>query len=466
MAFVVEEGLERGRVIPLPVGRGTLGGDPRHAHVVLRDPDLAPGHLAVDVQPDGQITVWPVGGPAWIDGAPINGAVKVPPGARVRIGQTTLRLGATTQPPVYTSPPRVAGRRKRSAGLVVGWVVMGLIGLVILLGVFGSFGLQAAASLLAAALPAPLLVGTVLLVDRYEPEPKRVLAITYLYGATAAVLFAGLLTGIVSAALNVDVAEFTEVSVIQVAVIAPIVEETLKGLALLAVFWRLRDQFNGVIDAVVYSAMVGLGFAVTENVLYYAAALVQGSDIFAQTLVVRGVFSPFAHPLFTSMFGIGLAVAAQVARARVLWPFLGWLGGVFLHGLWNAAASTGPGFVAVYLVVFVPVFVAVLAAAIAASRREQRLIRTYLAEDVTTGLLTPDELDRLASIRRRRTAERESARRGGAAARDRRREFHAAATRLAFLRHRRRSGGLYAATAQEEVRLTEEVAQAKAAAGV
>jgi hypothetical protein len=140
------------------------------------------------------------------------------------------------------------------------------------------------------------------------------------------------------------------------------------------------------------------------------------------------------------------------------------LGAVFLHGLWNAAASVGITFVVVYLIFFVPVFLTVLIAAIVALRREQRLIRMYLAEDVASGLLTLDELDKLASIRRRRAAERESARLGGAAARDRRRHFHAAATRLAFLRHRRRSGALYPATPQEEVRLTEEVARAKAAA--
>jgi RsiW-degrading membrane proteinase PrsW (M82 family) len=461
MAFVVEEGLEQGRVIPLPVGRGALGADPRYAHVVLRDPQLAPRHLMVDVQPDGQITVWPDGGPVSVDDVPIDGAVRVSPGSHVRIGQTTLRLRAAT-PPGAGAPARasrVAKPKKSSAGLVAGWIVMGLIGVVILVGVFGSFGAQAAVSVLAAVLPAPLLVAIVLLIDRYEPEPKRVLSITYLYGATAAVVFAALLNTIVSAALGLDVAEFLEVSVV-----APLVEETLKCLAVLAVFWRLRDQFNGVVDAVVYSAMVGLGFAVTENIFYYGAAFVEGSDVFAQTVVVRGVFSPFAHPLFTSMFGIGLAVASETARARLLWPILGWLGAMFLHGLWNAAASTGPGFLLAYVVVFVPVFLIVLLAAFLASRREQRLIRTHLDEDVTNGLLSRDELENLASTRGRRTAERESARRGGVTAKDRRREFHAAATRLAFLRHRRRSGALYAATAEEEARQVEEVWRAKAAA--
>jgi RsiW-degrading membrane proteinase PrsW (M82 family) len=459
MAFVVEEGLERGRVIPLPVGRGTLGGDRRNAHVALRDPHLAPTHLAVDVQPDGQVTVWPVGGPAWINDAPIDGAVQVPPGARVRIGQTTLRLGAM-QPAAFTplpARPPAADRKKSSAGLVAGWIVMGLIGLVILIGVFGSYGAQAAASLLAAALPAPLLVGIVLLIDRYEPEPKPVLAITYLYGATAAVLLAGLLTALVPAMLGISVTQFTEVSVV-----APIVEESLKSLAVLAVFWRLRDQFNGVVDAVVYSAMVGLGFAVTENVLYYGMTLVEGTDVFAVTFVLRGVFSPFAHPLFTSMFGVGLVLAAETARARALWPILGWLMSVLLHGLWNAGASTD-AFILVYVLFFVPVFAVVLTAAILASRREQRLIRSHLAGDVASGLLTPDELDNIASIRRRRAAERESARVGGTAARDRRREFHTAATRLAFTRHRRKSGALHAATAEQEAHQVAEVSRAKAA---
>ena len=55
---------------------------------------------------------------------------------------------------------------------------------------------------------------------------------------------------------------------------APVVEETLKGLVLIGLLWRRRDELDGPTDGVIYAAMVGLGFAMIENVGYYINALV------------------------------------------------------------------------------------------------------------------------------------------------------------------------------------------------
>jgi protease PrsW len=487
--LVVEQGPEQGRVVPLPAGRGTIGSDPRQAHVVLRDPGVAAGPLAGEVQPGGQVTVWPVGGPVWVDARPATGAVQLRPGARVRLGATTLLLQADT---TTRTPPAASRNRRRRSGLVAGVAGMTLAGGALLAGLFTTVDAPGAVtSMLAAVLPAPLLVALVLAVDRYEPEPKRVLGLTFLYGATAAVLFAGVLNvaGFAFAGggggggggggrargggaagggrgreargggAGGGAGEFLTVSVV-----APVVEETLKSLAVLVVFWRLRDQFNGVVDAIVYSGMVGLGFAVTENAFYYAGALVEGADVFTAVIVIRGVFSPFAHPLFTSMFGIGLAVAGETARFRALPPILGLGAAVFLHGLWNAATFLGPGFFLVYLFVFVPLFIAVVVAAVLASAREARLIRAYLAPDVHSGLLTADEVEKLASSRLRRQAEREATRLGGESGKQARRAFHHAATRLAFLRHRRHKRALHAPSAEEEARWVAEVRRRKAVA--
>jgi protease PrsW len=344
---------------------------------------------------------------------------------------------------------------------VAGVVAMMLAGVVLMGGLFALGDAPGVVvSVVAALLPAPLLVALVLAIDRYEPEPRRVVALTFLYGATAAVLFAGVLNvagfTFAAVAFGPAVGEF-----LTVALVAPVVEEVLKSLAVLVVFWRLREQFNGVVDALVYSAMVGLGFAVTENAFYYAGALLEGRDVFTTVVVLRGVFSPFAHPLFTSMFGIGLAVAIETARYRAVPPLVGLGGAILLHALWNASTFLGAGFFLVYVFVFVPVFAAVVVAAVAASRHEARLIRIYLTEDVRSGLLTTDELEKLASVRLRRRAERDAARQGGEAAKDVRRAFHHAATRLAFLRHRRHRGALHAPGAEEEARWVAEVRRRK-----
>jgi protease PrsW len=461
--FVVEAGPEQGRVVALPVGRGTIGADPALAHVVLGDPAVAARHLAVDVQPSSQVHVWPIDGAVTVDGEPLRGAAGLRAGSRVRLGGTTLVLRLEGSPAAAVSSAQRGGDRRR-AGLVVAVVALVLAGVVLAAGLLATTDAPGAlASLLAAVLPAPLLVSLVLAIDRYEPEPRRVLFLTFLYGATAAVLLAGVL----------NVAGFTFAAVtfgpavgelLTVTVVAPVVEETLKAVAVLVVFWRLRDQFNGVVDALVYSAMVGLGFAITENVFYYAEALLTGQTAFTAVVVVRGVFSPFAHPLFTSMFGLGLAVAIESARARALGPLVGLVGAIFLHALWNASTFLGAGFFLVYLFVFVPLFGAVVVAAVLASRHEARIIRSHLARDVQTGVLTPGEVDELASARLRRIAEREAARLGSEPAKQAQRAFHHAATRLAFLRHRRARRALHAPGANEEARWVDEVRRRKAAA--
>ena len=67
--------------------------------------------------------------------------------------------------------------------------------------------------------------------------------------------------------------------------------------------------------------MVGIGFAFTENILYLTSAYM-GDDGQAGGLggavglfVVRCIFSPFAHPFFTSFTGIGVGIAVS-ARSR------------------------------------------------------------------------------------------------------------------------------------------------------
>lgn len=360
---------------------------------------------------------------------------------------TTDAVDATEPPPPRPEPPDGAGPLRPPTGpkpwrtrSVVGVMALAGIGVLLLAGLMAGSDVESVAvALTVAVVPAPMLVGLVLLTDRFEPEPRRMLAVTFLYGATAAVALAGVLNTI-GAGLLAGRYDPAAAQVLTIIGVAPVVEEALKGAAVLVVAWRYRSEFTSVVDGLVYSAMVGLGFAVTENVTYYLGALAAGEEAFAATVVARGVLSPFAHPLFTVMFGIGLAVAVQSARWRLLPAAVGLLGAVGLHGLWNAAGLTGGGFVLVYVGVFVPLFLVMVTVAIRATRREGRLLRRHLAEEIEAGRLTPEEIETLTSLRRRRRAERESAPGDRPDGKRVRRSFHHAATQLAFTRHRRRTG--------------------------
>ena len=104
--------------------------------------------------------------------------------------------------------------------------------------------------------------------------------------------------------------------------VAPIVEEAVKGVFLVGLLVFRRREFDGIVDGIVYAGLVAAGFAFTENILYLGRAFAedgpvgQAGGVFA-VLVLRGVLSPFAHPLFTAMTGIGAGHRLeQPQRAR------------------------------------------------------------------------------------------------------------------------------------------------------
>jgi RsiW-degrading membrane proteinase PrsW (M82 family) len=156
---------------------------------------------------------------------------------------------------------------------------------------------------------APFLMGIVLLIDRLEPEPRANLVLAFAWGAGVAALLAAVintagLVFITQPALGNSTGEYVSATFG-----APVVEESLKGLILIILLWRRRQELDGPTDGIIYAAMVGLGFAMMENIGYYIGALVRpevgGVKLLGATFVLRGVLSPLAHPIFTSMTGLG-----------------------------------------------------------------------------------------------------------------------------------------------------------------
>jgi RsiW-degrading membrane proteinase PrsW (M82 family) len=281
-----------------------------------------------------------------------------------------------------------------------------------------------------ALLPVPAYLAIVLFIDRYEPEPVRMIALTFAWGATIAAFVAIVLNtvgeAVVSESLGTDVAEIYGYSIS-----APIVEEGAKGLVLFGIYWLYRREFNGVIDGIVYAALVGLGFAMTENVLYYGRGAAEEGVVGAVgTFVVRGLMSPFAHPVFTAMTGIGLGIAVSTSSRtlRALAPPAGLAVAIALHSLWNTSAGSGL-FLGVYVLIMVPVFLALGAIVLVALRREGRVIQTHLR-----GVLPDGEVRALASLRERRAWRREARRRGGKAGKRAMEQLQHAAAELAFQR--------------------------------
>jgi RsiW-degrading membrane proteinase PrsW (M82 family) len=292
---------------------------------------------------------------------------------------------------------------------------------------------------LLATLPAPVYVALALWIDRYESEPAWTLVTAFIWGAVVAVFIAAFVNTIGSlivASLISDQAGSFYGAVIS----APIVEESMKAAVLFGLYFWKHDEFDGVIDGIVYASMVGLGFAMTENIQYYGSAALEGGAGGGLVLfILRGIMAPFSHPLFTSMTGIGLGLASQSKSGLVKFfaPACGLVLAMSLHSLWNLSATLSAAlYFVVYFLIMVPVFVAVLVSIYFALRREGRIVREHLRHDLERGHLTQAELELLASIRGRMGASFRALTRGGYRSWRTRREFNRVASELAFHRNR------------------------------
>jgi RsiW-degrading membrane proteinase PrsW (M82 family) len=275
------------------------------------------------------------------------------------------------------------------------------------------------------------------------------LATAFFWGALIATFFAFLLNttsqGVVGALTNANAGQaFAAV------ISAPIVEESGKAFILFLFFFWKKDEFDGVVDGIVYASMAALGFAMTENILYYGKAVAEGGGgALTLLLIIRGFFAPFSHPLFTSLTGIGLGLARQSTNlaVKLLTPVVGLLMAIFMHSIWNGSAVFGGGgvFVITYILVMVPAFIILLVVIALALRREGQVVREFLIIDLQQGVLTREEYDALGSIVGRMGSSFKALSQSGVRGWRARRRLNQLASELAF--HRSRvSRGVHSAT--------------------
>lgn len=297
--------------------------------------------------------------------------------------------------------------------------------------------------LVVAVLPVPLVLGAYLWVDRVDPEPLRNLLFCFGWGACAATLIAILANSWTTDLLVSHNAGGGEL--LGASVVAPIIEESCKGAALLLLFLFRRRELDGIVDGIVYAGFTATGFAFTENILYIGRTVLEehtdggGIGVTVFTFLLREVMSPFAHPLFTGMTGIGFGLAALARRKwlRVLAPLGGWLCAIAMHAAWNGSSDFGiGGFLLVYLCFMLPVFCGMVWLVLWARRDELKVVAKQLGVYAWAGWITAPEPLVLSSMATRRQS-RELARytRGPLGERAMR-EYQGFATSLAFLRQK------------------------------
>jgi RsiW-degrading membrane proteinase PrsW (M82 family) len=266
-------------------------------------------------------------------------------------------------------------------GLAV--AALGIFGIVLGLGPAGWVVLALA------LVPAVALLQLTMWLDRVEAKPVWLLMRCVLWGAGPATVGAGMVNTMVVASSGLRSAAILS---------APLVEEAMKGLALVWLLRHRRDQIHDALDAAMYAMCVGIGFAAVENFEYYAAALQKGAPVLAATLIQRAVITPLAHPLFTFATALGIASAANRRSPAVIgYPALGYACAVSAHSLWNTFPFTWvfviPGFIALALWIY------------RASRAEERALEIAVERAVSRGELPRNAAALIGPSRRPRFSE-------------------------------------------------------------
>jgi RsiW-degrading membrane proteinase PrsW (M82 family) len=318
------------------------------------------------------------------------------------------------------------------------WLVMSALHDVVGLRAFG-YGVAFA------AIPAPFLIAGFMLFERRRPEPLQLMIVAIIWGVCIASWIA-----LKGNSFVLDRLEPTEKVGIRGAVfVAPWVEEAAKALLVFGIVWWRRRRIVSPVGAAIYGALVGVGFAFTENVVYYSGVFqstiaAHGDEGLALDAVQRlfwwrGVAAPFVHPVFTLTTGlaVGLAMRQRHLGARLLMPVAGYLGAVLLHTGYNALASfaTERALAALYVGILVPLLLAALAALLFIRRHERRVIAARIDDYVSAGWLRPWQSEAVGTrVGRRRVLQ--GAARHGPFAKHQARAWLAAGAELGAVRDR------------------------------
>ncbi|MDT8306310.1 MAG: PrsW family intramembrane metalloprotease [Anaerolineae bacterium] len=258
-------------------------------------------------------------------------------------------------------------------------------------------------SIVAAMIPAALYVALIYSADRYEKEPGWLLAATFFWGAVPSIAIA-LLFNLLGTMPLYFAAGPDSGGTIAAVLVAPPVEETAKALALIGIFVLMRHEIDGLLDGIIYGAMVGMGFAMVENIFYFIQVYGEGgAEAWRSNVLFRTILFGLNHSLFTSMTGLGLAAGRFSRRRdlRYLFPIAGWSLAVLLHALHNVGASTnGPLCLIMPLSDWGGVWL-LLAIIVWALWQEKQWIRHYLAEEVERGTLSQWQYETASSGRAR-----------------------------------------------------------------
>jgi len=233
--------------------------------------------------------------------------------------------------------------------------------------------------------------------DRYDREPVSLVLRNYLWGGLGAIIFSIIGSDLLYSGISIFIRDKSVLDYIQTILIAPVVEESTKGIFLL--FTIAGKKFDNMTDGIVYGGAVGLGFGMTENFLYF---ITFGDTLqnWLMLVVIRTLFSGVMHGVSTATLGAFLGYAKfRDTEYKVFSAAAGLSVAVLIHFLWNLSVTyeytTALGFI--FLGMSVVVIFIVFSFSVAG---ERKIIYHELSEEVENGLIPADHLFILHSSQR------------------------------------------------------------------
>ena len=255
----------------------------------------------------------------------------------------------------------------------------------------GVYAVDTPSAFLIALIPLTYTIPAFVFLDRLEPEPRAMRWNAFLWGAGISVLVAGFVNEVTTATIGSSAA---------LVISAPVGEEIMKSLGILGA--AKRHQVDTPLDGAIYAGYVGLGFAMVENVIYFSQAIYD--DELGLVFVMRGLFSPFAHPFFTLWVGLAIGAAVRKGRSRRIAAVRGLLSAMALHASWNASGLSVV--FAVLLLGHIVLFFVVARRLRRMRRDEIELVRRRLPQLAFAHNLSPIELEAYGDLRATRRLRR------------------------------------------------------------
>ncbi len=239
--------------------------------------------------------------------------------------------------------------------------------------------------------------------DRYEKEPKILLGATFFWGVVIAAGGAF----IINTAFGMGIYIFTNseaaAEIGTTSIVAPIVEEFLKGLAVAIVFFLFYKEFDSILDGIIYGGIAALGFAATENTLYiYRNGYQDGGwgGLFFLAFI-RVIIVGWQHPFYTAFTGIGFAVARTNKNIliKLIAPLIGFGVAVTTHAFHNTFGSMIGGFGGLAAGTFVDWigWACMLGFIIWMVNNERNLVKNHLYSEVVSGLISQTQYQKALS---------------------------------------------------------------------